>query len=214
MGSQHVRLGSLGPPNTTRTRSRYYDNLMMLLLQFGSNARSVLEVGCAKTPFLEQAAWIPDRTCVAPYFMDYNAAHLKPGSGSPMPSGGAAISRGTTSERDRFIGKTNLITADFLEWRPSRTWDVVVCSQVVEHIEDARAFVVKLIKVARYAIISVPYHWRDEGSLLYQHKQHNITAAQFLQWASPHRPVTTMIVRDDTNVHERIIMVFSNANHH
>ena len=40
-------------------------------LQFGANAKSIMEVGCASDPFLKYLDWIDERTCVAPYFVNY-----------------------------------------------------------------------------------------------------------------------------------------------
>ena len=48
---------------------------------------------------------------------------------------------------------------DFLTWDKDQHYDVVLCLQVLEHIEDAKAFAQKLLSVGEVLIVSVPYKW-------------------------------------------------------
>lgn len=49
------------------------------------------------------------------------------------------------------------ITSDFLRWTPDKTYDVVVCLQVLQHVEQPDEFAKKLLKVGRTVILCVPY---------------------------------------------------------
>ena len=51
------------------------------------------------------------------------------------------------------------IKADFLEWRPDKIYDVVLCSQVLEHVDDAGRFAEKLLSIGKRVLASVPYNW-------------------------------------------------------
>ena len=67
-----TNIGKLGPSNTSRTNLRYYDSLFYTTLQYASEAKTSIEVGCADDPFIKYLDWIDKRTCVAPYFIDYS----------------------------------------------------------------------------------------------------------------------------------------------
>lgn len=66
-----TNIGSLGPSNTSRTNLQYYDSVFYTALQYASEAKTSIEVGCADDPFIKYLDWIDKRTCVAPYFIDY-----------------------------------------------------------------------------------------------------------------------------------------------
>lgn len=51
------------------------------------------------------------------------------------------------------------ITTDFLKYNPDKTFDILTCLQVIEHVPDAQAFCQKLLKTARILVVSVPYQW-------------------------------------------------------
>jgi hypothetical protein len=42
----------------------YYSYIDLLVRGFGANARSVIDVGSANTPYIEKFDWIPDRVCL------------------------------------------------------------------------------------------------------------------------------------------------------
>lgn len=52
------------------------------------------------------------------------------------------------------------IIHDFLTWEPDRTYDIVTCSQVLEHVPDVEAFAKKLLACGRRVLISVPHKWK------------------------------------------------------
>lgn len=51
------------------------------------------------------------------------------------------------------------IQTDFSLYETEQKFDLALCLQVLEHIEDAEAFAQKLFSIARDVIISVPYKW-------------------------------------------------------
>jgi amino acid adenylation domain-containing protein len=48
---------------------------------------------------------------------------------------------------------------DFLEYSNNREFDLCLCLQVLEHIDDVKSFAQKLLKVAHHVIVSVAYRW-------------------------------------------------------
>ena len=71
-----TNIGKLGPSKSTRSDYRYYDSLFYTTLQYASEAKTSIEVGCANDPFIKYLDWIDKRTCVAPYFIDYSNEDL------------------------------------------------------------------------------------------------------------------------------------------
>ncbi|KAL3784714.1 hypothetical protein HJC23_007723 [Cyclotella cryptica] len=70
-------VGQLGPENTQRKHLRYYNSLFFTSLEFGMNAKSLIEVGCASDPFIQYLDWVDRRTCVAPYYVKYGGEAMK-----------------------------------------------------------------------------------------------------------------------------------------
>lgn len=183
-------IGSLGPKNTNRLHYRYYDSLFYTAIQFGSEAKSTIEVGCASDPFLKYLTWVPKRTCVAPYFTSY----------------------GDGKGKESVQGSIQSVKANFMEYElpDNEKFDLLICSQVVEHVGDSKAFVQKLINSAETSIISVPYKWNDCGKQC-NHKSDKISYDTILEWSYPHVPVMSTIVHEDREkkvYHRRIIVVF------
>ena len=48
---------------------------------------------------------------------------------------------------------------DFQEYANNREFDLCLCLQVLEHIDDVKGFAQKLLKVGRSVIVSVAYKW-------------------------------------------------------
>jgi SAM-dependent methyltransferase len=136
VGAHDVPVGALGPSNSDRSHYRYYDSLYYTALQYGADAQSIIEVGCASDPFIQYLDWADRRTCVAPYFVDY-----------------------TKSNKKLNHTKIEKITADFMKYKlpNNKKYDLLLCSQVVEHVPDPKPFMRKLIDSAETSIISVPY---------------------------------------------------------
>lgn len=49
------------------------------------------------------------------------------------------------------------IMGDFMKYEPKHPFDLVLCLQVLEHLESPGVFVQKLLETGKIAIISVPY---------------------------------------------------------
>ena len=173
-------IGKLGPANTKRHNFRYYDTLYYTALQFGHDAKSLIEVGCAAIPFIKHLDWVDKRTCVAPYYVQYEGSD-------------------TGNKNTQLSGTTNAIesvVADFMEYKvKDYSYDLLICSQVLEHVPDPSAFMKKLIQTANTSIISVPYKWPDCGKSC-NHKTDQIDYEMILEWSKPHIPIYSSIVQE------------------
>lgn len=88
---------------------------------------SVLDVGGRRSPILESLPSTVDRAC-----LDIERI---PG----LPPG------------------VRRITADFATWTPDKTYDLVVCLQVLHTIPDVVPFTQKLFARGSYVLLSIPY---------------------------------------------------------
>ncbi|KAL3809355.1 hypothetical protein ACHAXA_009063 [Cyclostephanos tholiformis] len=195
-------IGSLGPSGTNRNHMRYYDALFYAALQYGIDAKSILEVGCASDAFVRHLNWIDDRTCVAPYFESYEKYASGGGGGNVVTNNNA------TDSMDNIV----MVTADFMQYPVERTYDLLLCNQVLEHVPNPAKFMKKLIDSARTSIISVPYNWEDCGKEC-AHVSHRITHKTLLRWSAPHVPIYQGIVTDNatSNFGRRTILVFKKS---
>ena len=194
----NTNIGSLGPSGTPRRKFRYYDSLFYNALQYGANARTSIEVGCASDPFLKYLDWIDKRTCVAPYFVKYDKVK---GGGKNT---NAQLSTASDIEK---------VTADFMDYKlpNNEKYDLLLCSQVLEHVPDPKSFMKKLIKTAKVSIISVPFNWRDCGKQC-NHVTNYITQEMLLEWSYPYTPIYSGVVAENPkgSMDRRIIVVFIN----
>jgi hypothetical protein len=71
-------------------------------------------------------------------------------------------------------------TGDFLKWEPDKTYDLVSCLQVLEHVPDAGAFAQKLLQCGKIVIVSVPYKWR-KGDVVY-HVHDPVDETKMQRW--------------------------------
>lgn len=96
------------------------------------------------------------------------------------------------------------ITMDFMDYRPETYFDLVLCLQVLEHLDDPDGFAQKLLKTGRTVIISVPYRWPQ--GLCKNHKQDPVDEAKLERWTQ-RKPVEIKIV---ANGRQRLIAVYQN----
>ena len=190
---QKAPIGSLGPSGTNRAHLRYYDTLFYTTLQYGANAKSIIEVGCASDPFIQYLDWIDQRTCVAPYFVEY----------------------GKFSKTKEDLGtKIATVTADFMEYQlpNGKKFDLLLCNQVLEHVVDPASFMKKLIESASTSIISVPYNWEGCGEVC-NHKTDFITMSTLTEWSAPYLPIYRGVVTEDFDgkFNKRVIFVFETS---
>jgi hypothetical protein len=95
------------------------------------------------------------------------------------------------------------IRGDFMSWETGEIFDLTVCLQVLEHIEDATAFAQKLLACSRALIVSVPYKWRAGGCQW--HCQDPVDLEKLVSWFGRY-PSEHVVVRDEA---ERLIAVFA-----
>lgn len=115
------------------------------------------------------------------------------------------------------------VPADFLEWTPPGwaasqvaearaapppLYDLVLCSEVVEHVATPREFVRKLLAVGEVVVLSVPYRWAPCGGDCH-HKQNMITRDKIATWAG-RQPLAYDIV-EEASGEKRIICVYRRA---
>lgn len=55
------------------------------------------------------------------------------------------------------------IETDFFDFKPEKTYDLALCCQVLEHVEDPKAFCDKLKTISKRLLITVPYKWRGNA---------------------------------------------------
>ena len=96
-----------------------------------------------------------------------------------------------------------IIQADFLRYEPDARFDLVLCLQVLEHLDEPAPFARKLFAVGRTVIISVPYRW-PEG-LWPWHVQDPVDEAKLAAWTG-REPTETLVVADER---ERLIAVYA-----
>jgi hypothetical protein len=72
------------------------------------------------------------------------------------------------------------IRKNFFEFEPEQKFDVALCLQVLEHIDDASRFAQKLLDVGRRVVVSVPYKW-PRGACKY-HVQDPVSEDKLSNW--------------------------------
>ena len=95
------------------------------------------------------------------------------------------------------------IKTDFYKWIPEQKYDIIICLQVLEHLDDPITFAKKLFETGNIVIISVPYKWK-KGFCKY-HVQDPVDEDKIFSWTNI-KPKEEYIIRDK-NV-DRIINVY------
>ena len=86
-------------------------------------------------------------------------------------------------------------------------FDLVLCSEVVEHVGEPEAFVRKLLLLARVVVLAVPYKWeRCDSNTKCHHVNNMITREQISRWAGG-APLAYDIAVEPSG-EQRIICVF------
>lgn len=97
------------------------------------------------------------------------------------------------------------ICMDFVNYHPDRYFDLVLCLQVLEHLDDPAPFARKLLNTGRTVIISVPYKW--PRGFHPPHVQDPVDEATLLTWTRQ-SPVETRVV---ANGSQRLIAVYRDS---
>ncbi len=102
------------------------------------------------------------------------------------------------------------IPADFLQWRPDRHYDVVLCLQVLEHVKEAERFAKKLLEAGKTVIVTVPYKWAkvDDTAIapIDVHVHDPIDERKLFSWFEQ-EPSFSKIAREQ-NGRERLVQVY------
>ncbi|BBO31050.1 hypothetical protein PLANPX_0662 [Lacipirellula parvula] len=90
------------------------------------------------------------------------------------------------------------VRSDWMEFTPARPASVVLCLQVLEHLEDelVRPFAEKLFSSGRLVIISVPYKW--DRNKCRHHKQDPIDERK-LHRITGRQPLESLVVTERPN---------------
>jgi len=94
------------------------------------------------------------------------------------------------------------VRMDFMDYRPTAFFDLVLCLQVMEHLANPRAFARKLLETGRTVIISAPYRW--PAGALASHRQDPVDEEKLRCWTGQD-PLESLIVPD---ARERLIAVY------
>jgi hypothetical protein len=95
------------------------------------------------------------------------------------------------------------LTADFYTWIPDKRYDVVLCLQVLEHLDNPKLFTQKLFETGKKVIISVPYKWK-KGFCKY-HVQDPVDEDKLYAWTQ--KKTTSSYIIEDKGV-ERLICTY------
>lgn len=96
-----------------------------------------------------------------------------------------------------------VIQADFYTWNPNKEYDIVLCLQVLEHLENPVDFCKKLFCTAKQMVIlSVPYKWK-KGVCKY-HIQDPVDEEKLFSWTK-RNPSESFIIQDGK---ERLICCY------
>jgi hypothetical protein len=96
------------------------------------------------------------------------------------------------------------LQGDFLQYRPERPFDLVLCLQVLEHVGPAGQFAQRLLAAGRLVIVSVPYRW-PAGSCV--HHVHDPVDEDKLRGWMQQPLLEHRIIRDGAR--DRLIAVLS-----
>ena len=187
----------------------FYKHLHCVIHRYAASASSALDVGSSLPPFINSLSWVQKRTILGPRF-----------AGNVAKGGGEILSLPRIESK---FGVT-AISADFLEWMPpgwpgsalgaaapgaaapSPLFDLVLCSEVVEHVPRPAEFVRKLLLVGRLLVLSVPYMWEACDNTKCHHKTNKITRQKIEAWAG--RPPLAFDVVEELSGDRRIIAVW------
>lgn len=177
-----------------RRHYAFYKHLKCVLERYAGSARTALDVGSSVPPYLNALPWIKSRSILGPRF----AGNVKSGGGEMHTTQRIAEKYGVSA-----------IQADFLEWEaPPTPFDLVLCSEVVEHVPKPRDFVRKLLRTGKVVVLAVPYKWDpcDSASKCH-HLNNKISRDKIASWAG-RQPHAYDIV-DESSGEQRIICVYT-----
>lgn len=184
-----------------RKAFRFYKDLHCVIERYAKTAKSALDVGSSLPPFINTLPWIGTKVILGPRFA------------GNVGKGGKEI---LSLQRIEAKFGVKAIKADFLAWQPPNDWqpvpgalplyDLILCSEVVEHVESPSVFVRKLLAMGRVVVLSVPYLWDGCDHTRCHHKTNKISRQKIESWAG--RPPQAFDIVEEANGDRRIICVY------
>ena len=113
----------------------------------------------------------------------------------------------TALDKSCFPGLKDItnIKQDFFDFNPPKKYDLALCLQVLEHVNDPKKFLQKIFSISKLSIISVPYKW-STGTKYHIHNM--IDESIIFKWANK-SPIYSEIVEEKEGI-KRIILVYNN----
>ena len=102
------------------------------------------------------------------------------------------------------IPDINTVHTDFLEYEIVEKFDLVLCLQVLEHLENPKEFTQKLFSLGENIIISVPYKWKKNQSIY--HLQDPVDEDKLKSWTDTDPDELFYITESDKT--ERVIALY------
>jgi len=136
-----------------RKSAKLYTQEMELAQLHAPNALTALDVGSYESPFLSRLHWIPTKV----------ATDIQ--------------SRPDVWQDIRGIA---FVQGDFMQLKFATIFDLVLCTQVVEHLKDPGPFVGKMASIARVLIVSTTYEM--PAGTIEGHVQDPISEQTFRSW--------------------------------
>lgn len=157
----------------------YYKKTLSILNDLSEHNDSLLDVGGWKGEFISKVNGFTDKTVID--------LHKKP---------------------KNFPEDINFISSDFIKANINKKYDVVICMQVLEHIDNdiIHRFTQKLFEVGTIVLISVPYKW-EKGACKY-HIQDPVDENKLKSWTKK-EPSKTWIIKEKKSKLSRLIALYS-----
>ena len=96
-----------------------------------------------------------------------------------------------------------LMDLDFMPWDiADKQYDLLIALQTLEHLERRKLAFNEIKRVAKSALISLPYEWNEPDD----HIHHNITMETINKWTGGEVPVKTFIGGDENK--KQIILYY------
>jgi 2-polyprenyl-3-methyl-5-hydroxy-6-metoxy-1,4-benzoquinol methylase len=144
-------------------------------------ARSAIDVGCFTSALIVEMDWIPIR--VASDIKEYLKANWEGVAGVDFEA------------RNAF------------EIADDSLFDLVISNQTIEHLEDPKGFVEKLLSIGRGLIISTTYE--TPAGMIDGHIQDPISLEKFLSWFSVELDAYTICSHPSRQIHHIIAVIAS-----
>lgn len=162
----------------SRKDLKYYQTIYNILENLPDDNNSILDVGGWKGEFLSKVDGFTSKTVID--------LHKKP---------------------ENFPKDITFINENFLTVNLTKKYDIVICMQVLEHIDKKHInqFTQKLFQYGKNVLISVPYKWK-KGFCKY-HLHDPVNEAKLKLWTK-REPQKTWIVTENNNISRLIALYY------